>query len=100
MSVAAFDSTAGTLSYSLYNLGRAPAVADAVAAEAAAASFDGAMAALPLATAVLNETMRLFPPVTFTTRVADGTVALGGTRLPRGTWIHSATWTMQRDTKV
>ena len=109
MALAAFDTTAGALSFAIYNLATAPDVSDALATEAAAVlaeAGDGApppldvLASAPLLRAVINETLRLYPPGALTTRIADGVVAPGGVRLPKGTWVHSASWSLQRDEKV
>lgn len=61
-------------------------------------SFDlaGTLETLPLLSAVCNETLRLYPTVPVTTRVAVVDTSIGDTIVPKGTTIWISPWAINR----
>ncbi|KAG6037962.1 hypothetical protein E4U41_004624 [Claviceps citrina] len=51
---------------------------------------------LPILNGVLSETLRLYPPVPVTTRVAARDTCLGGYMIPKGTEILMSPWAVNR----
>ncbi|MFF0458619.1 cytochrome P450 [Nocardia africana] len=90
--LAGAETTASTLSWALYLLGRSPEVANAVQAEAETAwggpvSVSNAAVELPILSRVVTETLRLYPPGWLLTRVATKETTLGGFSIPVGTAV-------------
>jgi cytochrome P450 len=79
-------------------LAQAPAVQDEVAREATAARAGGAPDAdqLKYTRAVLDETMRLYPPVYLITRAAAGPDQIDGRAVNKGDVILIAPWVLHR----
>jgi cytochrome P450 len=98
--VAAHETTATALAWSLYLLARHPEAHARAAAEArrlcgrAATAKD--LPALAYCSRVFKEAMRLYPPVHFFGRQATADVRLGGYELPRGTIVLISLFAMQR----
>jgi cytochrome P450 len=101
MIVAGHETTAVTLFWSMYLLASSPADQDRVAAEVrdvdlfpdAAAE---ALTKLPFTKAVVNESLRLFPPVFLLNRIARGPDQLADVAVPRGSLIMIVPWVLQR----
>ena len=89
--VAGHETTANSLAWSLYLLGRDPAAYARARAEAAILGGRRAtvadLPALPFCLQVFKEAMRLYPPIYFFGRQAIADVSVGGYDLPRGTVI-------------
>lgn len=86
---AGHDTTATTLTYSLWQLGRHPEIQDRVASEAAAVGdrpLQAAdVAALPYTVRVIHEALRMCPPGAVAGRMAMRDVEVDGYRIPAGT---------------
>ncbi|TNC12103.1 cytochrome P450 [Methylobacterium terricola] len=100
--VAGHETTASTLFWACTLLARAPAMQDALAAEAAGLDLSeaGAAAALPqlrLAKAVAQETLRLYPPVYVIPRRAARASMVEGTEIPAGSIVMIPTWVLHRN---
>ncbi|KMO43941.1 cytochrome P450 [Methylobacterium tarhaniae] len=100
--VAGHETTASTLFWACTLLARDPAVQDALAAEAAGLdlSEEGAAASLAhlrLARSVVQETLRLYPPVYVIPRRAARAGAVEGTEIPAGGIVMIPTWVLHRD---
>ncbi|RXF73347.1 cytochrome P450 [Hansschlegelia zhihuaiae] len=94
---AGHETTANALTWSLYLLSTAPDVRDAVEAEAEAAAgsaFD--LAAFPVARAVVEEAMRLYPPVALLSRQAVADDVAAGVRIPAGATVAISPWVLHR----
>jgi cytochrome P450 len=98
---AGYDTTATTLSYAMWALGRHPHLQQRVAAEVDAlpnrALDSDDMAHLGYTTQVLRETLRLCPPAPTGTRLATRDVVVGGYRVPAGTMLVFGRMAVQRD---
>jgi len=100
--VAGFETTATALAWALYVLARRPDLAEQMHDEAqqvlggAAPDFDS-LKRLPLTGAVVNETLRLYPPVYNVARQCVADDEYGGRRIPRGTVLLISVYGMQRD---
>jgi cytochrome P450 len=86
---ASYETTATAMTWLLFLLAQHPAVArdlaDEIEGELHGAAPDAAaLARLPLADAVIRESMRVLPSVPYTIRVATGDAALGDVRIARG----------------
>ncbi|ACA18863.1 cytochrome P450 [Methylobacterium sp. 4-46] len=102
MIVAGHETTASTLFWAATLLARAPAVQEALAAEARGLDLGeaGAAAALPrlaLARAVVQEALRLYPPAYMIARRAVRDGAVCGAAIPAGTTVMIPTWVMHRN---
>jgi len=98
---AGHETTANALIWSLYLLARAPEWAQAIRTEADAVLGDGpatpqALDKLIHTRAVLEEAMRLYPPVPFMSREAMGPDRIAGIRVPKGTLVTIAPWVLHR----
>jgi unspecific monooxygenase len=102
MILAGHETTATALFWSLYLLAQAPTVQDEVAREAAAASAAGALDAdkLKYTRAVLDETMRLYPPAYLIARAAAGPDQIDGKAVNKGDIIMIAPWILHRHEKL
>jgi cytochrome P450 len=98
---AGHDTTATTLAYAAWQLGRHPDIQDRVAKEVAALpdrqlEHDDA-AALSYTAQVVKESLRLCPPGPTGTRMSTRDVAVAGYRVPAGTMLLFGRLTVQRD---
>jgi len=98
--MAGHETTANALAWSLYLLSQAPAAEARVAAEAAAlggraAGWDD-LAALPYTRAVIEEALRLYPPVPLLARQAQAPIELAGRAVARGTLVLVVPWLLHR----
>ncbi|MET0790498.1 MAG: cytochrome P450, partial [Polyangiaceae bacterium] len=100
--LAGHETTALTLTYTLRLLALHPAIAERTQREVRQV-LDGRTAtlsdlpALPFTRAVLNESLRLFPPAWGMTREAIGDCELGEFACPAGTQVIVVPWVMHRD---
>ena len=103
--LAGHETTAIALTFALHLLGRHPEVQDAVRAEVREVVGDGrptaaAAASLPLTTAVLRETMRLYPSVPFFPRLTVADDEVLGHRIRAGTTVVLGPWSIHRHPEV
>ena len=99
--LAGHETTAVTLFWALITLAQAPDEQQWLAEEAAAAAIKpetahAAVAALPRTRAVVNETLRLFPPAFTMVREAIADDHIGDLRLPPRALIMIAPWVIHR----
>ena len=100
--LAGHETTALALSWAFLLLDRNPAARDALEAELAAVLGDGPpspaeVPSLPYAQAVVNETLRLYPPAYVTGREAVRDTSVAGTRIPNRHIILISMYTTHRD---
>lgn len=100
--VAGHETVASAMEWAAHLLAGAPAVQERVAAEADAAFADGpvglaTLSRLPLARAVVDETLRLYPPAWVVTRRAVDADELAGWAMPAGTLVIISPWVRHRD---
>jgi cytochrome P450 len=99
--VAGHDTTATTIAYALWALGRHPEVQDRVAAEAAALGerplVPDDVARLPYTVQVVHEALRLCPPVPVGGRTAMRDIAVDGCRVEEGSMVLVGIFGMHRD---
>jgi cytochrome P450 len=105
MIVAGHETTALTLFWSLYLLASSPADQARVSEEVHGVDLspDGAAAALtklPFTKAVINETLRLYPPAYALARIASGPDQIGDVAVRRGAMIMIAPWVLQRHRRL
>jgi cytochrome P450 len=105
MIVAGHETTALTLFWSLYLLASSPADQERVAEEVRVADLspDGAAAALtklPYTKAVVNESLRLYPPAYALARIANGPDQLCDVAVRRGAMIMISPWVLQRHRRL
>lgn len=96
---AGHETTANALSWTLYCLSQDEAARERLEVEIdAAVGPDGnfALADLPFAKAVVEEAMRLFPPVPFMSRQALGTDRIGRIKIPKDSTVLVAPWVLHR----
>ncbi len=99
--LAGHETTASTLSWTWYLLSQHPEAAAAVRAEAEAAFGDhepeyGDLHRLPFTTAVIQEVMRLYPPVWGLTRIAMADDEVDGYPVPAGADVMISPYTLHR----
>jgi cytochrome P450 len=99
--LAGHETTASTLSWMWHLLGAHPEVADRVAAEAAGVLGDrgprqGDLQGLRYTTMMLQEVMRLYPPVWALTRRAVAADNIGGYDVPAGADVIVSPYTLHR----
>lgn len=99
--VAGHDTTATTLAYALWQLGRRPELqaraVDEVAAIGERELAGDDVAALPYVGAIVHEALRLCPPSPALGRTATSDVAVDGYRVPAGSLLIYGTAAVQRD---
>jgi cytochrome P450 len=96
---AGHETTANCLSWSLYLLNQSPHWNDRVTAEAMRET-DGPMPELSdrlvMTRAVIDEALRLYPPIAAISRVARGNDELAGIAVKRGSMVVIAPWVLHR----
>jgi len=103
MILAGHETTATALFWSLYMLALDPATQDRVAAEVRGIANDDSadIERLKFTRAVIDETMRLYPPAFLIARAAAGSDTLGnGLNVVRGDIILIAPWLLHRHEKL
>jgi len=102
MILAGHETTATTLFWSLYLLALDPASQDQLAAEVQAAIVNGALdlERLKFTRAVVDETMRLYPPVFLIARAAAGPDTVAGRPVKNKDVILIAPWLLHRQEKL
>ena len=96
---AGHETTANALTWALYCLSQDEEAAERLRAEVdAAGTGEGGFAVedLPFARAVVEEAMRLFPPVPFLSRQAKAEDRLGRIKIPRGSVVMVAPYVLHR----
>ncbi len=102
MILAGHETTATALFWSLYLLALDPASQDELAAEVAGATADGALDVerLKFTRAVVDETMRLYPPAFLIARAAAGPDTVAGMPVRKNDVILIAPWLLHRHEKL
>jgi cytochrome P450 len=102
MILAGHETTATALFWSLYLLALDPASQEQLAAEAAGATGDGALAIerLKFTRAVVDETMRLYPPAFLIARSAAAADTIAGLPVRKHDLILIAPWLLHRHEKL
>jgi unspecific monooxygenase len=102
MILAGHETTATALFWSLYLLALDPAVQDQVAAEAKAIGVAGTpdVERLKFTRAVLDETMRLYPPAFLIARAARGADTIAGMAVKPKDVVLIAPWLLHRHEKL
>lgn len=102
MILAGHETTATALFWSLYLLALDPATQDELAAEAKNAVAAGApdVTRLTLTRAVLDETMRLYPPAFLIVRAAAGPDTVAGADIARRDVVLISPWLLHRHEKL
>ncbi len=99
--VAGHDTTATTIAYALWALGRHPDVQDRVAAEASALGTQPLtpddVVRLPYTVQVVHEALRLCPPVPVAGRTAMKDIAVDGCRVEAASMVLVGIFGMHRD---
>ena len=103
--MAGHETTANMLAWSFYLLSQAPAAEARLAAEARAvlggraAGWDD-LPRLPYARAVLDEALRLYPPVPMLARQAQAPLEIAGHAVARGTLVVVVPWLLHRHRRL
>jgi cytochrome P450 len=102
MILAGHETTATALFWSLYLLALDPATQDELAAEVAGATANGApdIERLKFTRAVVDETMRLYPPAFLIARAAAGPDTIAGMPVRKHDVILVAPWLLHRHEKL
>ncbi|SDO24942.1 cytochrome P450 [Afipia sp. GAS231] len=102
MILAGHETTATTLFWSLYLLALDPATQEQVAAEVKGATVNGALDLdrLKFTRAVVDETMRLYPPAFLIARAAAGPDTIAGRPVRKNDVILIAPWLLHRHEKL
>ncbi len=102
MILAGHETTATTLFWSLYLLALDPASQDQLAAEVQSVTVNGALdlERLKFTRAVVDETMRLYPPVFLIARAAAGPDTIAGRPVKNKDVILIAPWLLHRHEKL
>ena len=102
MILAGHETTATALFWSLYLLALDPATQEKLAAEVAGAAVDGALAIerLKFTRAVVDETMRLYPPAFLIARSAGAADVIAGLPVRKHDLVLIAPWLLHRHEKL
>jgi unspecific monooxygenase len=102
MILAGHETTATALFWALYLLALDPATQDQVAAEAGSATAAGTpdLDRLKFTRAVIDETMRLYPPVFLIARAASAPDTIAGLPVRKGDAILISPWLLHRHEKL
>jgi cytochrome P450 len=101
MVLAGHETTANSLAFTLYLLSKNPTVRQALEAEVDRALGDAAPGAdvlsrVPLARAVCEESLRLYPPAWVFERQAKADDVVGGYRVPKGAIVATSPYALHR----
>ncbi len=102
---AGHETTARTLTWTFYLLSKSPEALDRAVAEVDGAGLDDEdpadwAARLPFVTAVIKESMRLYPAAAIFSRLALGPDRLGDVDIAPGTEIITSPWVLHRHDKL
>jgi cytochrome P450 len=102
---AGHETTANALTWSLYLLSQAPDARARIEAEVDAAAGEGpltpeALPRLAFTKAVVEEAMRLYPPVPYMSRAALADDRIGNLKIPRGSIVTIAPWVLHRHRRL
>ncbi|MCA9557279.1 MAG: cytochrome P450 [Myxococcales bacterium] len=105
MLLAGHETTANGLTWSLHLLGLHPAIRRRLQAELDAVLGDRAPTpddhrALPYTRQVVQEALRLYPPVWIVERMAEADDVLGGYRVKKGTMVLMSQWAVHRSPRL
>ncbi|MCE2903030.1 MAG: cytochrome P450 [Gemmatimonas sp.] len=95
--LAGHETTALGLTFALFELGRRPDLKARLFAETDATPADAGHEAFPFATAVFEESLRLYPPAFALSRENVHDVVLAGVPMAKGTLVVAPPWTLHRD---
>ncbi len=103
--MAGHETSANAMAWAWFLLSQAPEAATRLRAEAAAALGGRAaswedLPRLPFARAVVEETLRLYPPVPLLGRCASAPVEIAGHPVPRGTLVLAVPWLLHRNPRL
>lgn len=103
--LAGHETSASVLTWVFFLLSQRPEVVARIRAEVEAMVGDGPVTIehamrFPFIRMVFNETMRLYPPITFLPRVALRDTVLGPRKVKRGTMLMIAPWTIHRHQRL
>jgi len=103
--LAGHETTASSLTWAFFILSQRPDVVARLRAEVAQVVGDGPVRLehtkrLPTVRNVFREVLRLYPPITFLPRVAARDTAIGDRRVPRGTMLMIAPWSIHRHERL
>ena len=103
--LAGHETTASSLTWAFFILSQRPDVVARIRTEVAAVAGDGAVLLehtkrLPYIRNFFREVLRLYPPITFLPRVAAVDTTIANRRVPRGTMLMIAPWSMHRHEKL
>lgn len=103
--LAGHETTASSLTWAFFILSQRPDVVARIRAEVAEVAGDGPVLLehtkrLPYIRNFFREVLRLYPPITFLPRVAAKDTEIAGRRVPRGTMLMIAPWSMHRHVKL
>jgi cytochrome P450 len=99
--MAGHETTANTLAWAWYLISQSPRVANRLRAEVDAVLTGGTpgfadVARLPYTRAIIEETLRLYPPVPILAREATAPLTLGGIAVEKGALVLVVPWLLQR----
>ncbi len=103
MLLAGHETSATVLAWAWHLLGESPSVAERISAEVrqTIGTFRGVeaedLASLTVTRAVIQESMRLYPPAAWFARLAAGPDSIGGFAIPSGAIVLLSPWLTQRD---
>jgi cytochrome P450 len=103
--MAGHETTANTLAWAWYLLSQAPGVRDRLEAELDSVLGDhdprfSEMSELPFTRAVVEETLRLYPPVPILAREARADETVGGIATPKGSLVMVVPWLLHRNPEL
>ena len=103
--LAGHETTASSLTWAFFILSQRPEFAERIRAEVAEVVGDGPVLLehtkrLPFVRNFFREVLRLYPPITFLPRVAGKDTVIGDRKVPRGTMLMIAPWSMHRHVKL
>lgn len=100
--IAGYETVAATLAWTWCLLSQHPAVDAALAGQVRAAVGDrppavADLASMPLVRHVVQEALRLYPPLWLVVRTATCSATVGGQRVAKGDLVLMSPWALQRD---